>query len=83
MYANFLELRKPEVQHSPDRARTAGEGMRISSGIMCWCTRPQHALRGGREEGIGHRGGVLRGLIQDPASRLRRILLLGTSVNRP
>jgi hypothetical protein len=26
-------------------------------------------------EGLGHRGGVLRGLIQDPASGLRRISL--------
>src|SRR5215217_9470859 len=25
----------------PERTRTAGEGMPISSGIMCWCTRTQ------------------------------------------
>src|SRR5215207_9613948 len=31
----------------------------------------------------GHRAGVLRGLIQDPANELRRILLLGTWMNKP
>src|SRR5215218_8145933 len=30
----------------------------------------------------GHRAGVLRGHIQNPASELRRILILGTSVNK-
>jgi hypothetical protein len=33
--------------------------------------------------GPGHRAGVLRGLIQDPASELRRILIPRTSVNKP
>jgi hypothetical protein len=33
-------------------------------------------------EGLGHRGGVLRGLIQDPASGLPRIPLLRGSVNK-
>ena len=33
-------------------------------------------------EGLGHRGGVLRGLIQDPASGLRTIPLLRGSVNK-
>src|SRR5829696_5679500 len=37
----------------PDRARTANEGMPISSGIM----RP---LQGRAEEGSGHRGGAKR-----------------------
>jgi hypothetical protein len=32
--------------------------------------------------GLGHRGGVLRGFIQDPASGLPRIYLLGTPVNK-
>jgi hypothetical protein len=31
-------------------------GMPISSGIMCWCTRTQHAAQGG----LGHRGGAER-----------------------
>ena len=33
-------------------------------------------------EGIGHRGGVLRGLIQDPANGLRRIPIPRTPVNK-
>src|SRR5215208_7295868 len=33
-------------------------------------------------EHLGHRAGVLRGLIQDPASELPRILIPRTSVNR-
>jgi hypothetical protein len=33
-------------------------------------------------EGLGYRGGVLRGLIQDPASGLRRIPLPRTPVNK-
>ena len=37
MYANFVELRKGEVQHSPALIGPgdAEEGMLISSGIMC------------------------------------------------
>src|SRR5215218_5474082 len=43
----------------PDRARTAGEGMLISSGIMYWCTRTQGGTQAERlGEGLGHRGGV-------------------------
>ena len=33
-------------------------------------------------EGLAHRAGVLRGLIQDPANGLRGIPLLRTRVNR-
>jgi hypothetical protein len=36
----------------------------------------------GAEEGLGHRGGILRNLIQAPASELPRILLPRTQVNR-
>jgi hypothetical protein len=34
-------------------------------------------------EGLGHRGGVLRDLIQDPECGLPRISILGNRVNRP
>jgi hypothetical protein len=70
--------------HSPPRlARAACEGMPISSGIMCWCTRTQSYRIGERlGEGLGHRGGVLRGLIQDLASDLRRIPIPRTRVNK-
>src|SRR5215208_7123571 len=50
---------------------------------MCWCTRTQEAAwprAAGR--GLRHRGGVLRGPIQNPANGLRRILLLGNSVHK-
>src|SRR5215217_2386318 len=50
--------------------RTAGEGTLISSGIkgvVSAYTRPG--------EGLGHRAGVLRGPIQDPACGLPRIQL--------
>jgi hypothetical protein len=43
-------------------------------------TRDPQAERLG--ESLGHRGGALRDLIQDPANGLRRISILGTSVNR-
>jgi hypothetical protein len=43
-------------------------------------TRDTQAERLG--EGLGHRDGVLRGLIQDSANGLRGIPLLGTSVNK-
>src|SRR5215208_430950 len=57
--------------------RTAGEGTLISSGItgvVSAYTKPG--------EGLGHRAGVLRGPIQDPACGLRRILLPRTPVNK-
>ena len=51
----------------PDRARTAGVGMFLPSGNMCWCTRTQESTQAERlGEGLGHRGGGLRDLIQDP-----------------
>jgi hypothetical protein len=34
-------------------------------------------------EGLGHQGGVLSGLIQDPACGLRRISIPRTPVNKP
>jgi hypothetical protein len=43
-------------------------------------TRDTQAERLG--EGLGHRGGVLRGLIQEPASELPRITIPRTPVNR-
>ena len=45
-----------------------------------WTQETAQAERLG--EGLGHRGGVLRGLIQDSANGLRGIPLLGTSVNK-
>src|SRR5215208_1951900 len=57
--------------------RTAGEGTLISSGItgvVSAYTKPG--------EGLGHRAGVLRGPIQDPACGLPRIPLPRTWVNR-
>jgi hypothetical protein len=44
--------------------------------------RTQHAHKRLPREGLGHRGGVLRGFIQDPANGLRRIPLPRTRVNK-
>ena len=53
---------------------------------MCWCKRTQETTQAERSgEGLGRGGGVLRSLIQDPASPasgLRRITLLRACANR-
>jgi hypothetical protein len=43
---------------------------------------PRPATGGRAEEGLGHRGGVLRGLIQDPACGLPRMPIPRTPVNK-
>jgi hypothetical protein len=48
---------------------------------ICEHKKPHRAKRAGG--GLGHRGGLLRGVIQDPANGLPRISILGNSVNNP
>src|SRR5215204_3328925 len=49
----------------------------------CWCMRTQETTQAARlGEGLGHRGGVLRGFIQDTERELRRIPLLRGWVNK-
>ena len=74
---NFLELRHGEVQHSP---APIGQGRRRGDAHIVGYYAPDQRVK--PSEGLGHRGGVLRDLIQDPACGLPRIPLPRTPVNK-
>jgi hypothetical protein len=90
LYAPYFgELRKGEVQHSPvpigpgdagDDEITPPSRRGIRRSLVYADTETVQAERLG--EGLGHRDGVLRGLIQDPANGLRGIPLPRTPVNK-